>query len=73
MHDDQPTDGELIAASLANPEMFSAIFDRHAEAVFQFVARREGRWEAAEVTGEVFARAFVALRDEVWGVVSSGS
>lgn len=55
-------DGELIAASLTDGEVFSVIFRRHGGAVFRFVARRLGRDEAGDVTGEVFARAF-RLRD----------
>ncbi|MEW6583764.1 MAG: RNA polymerase sigma factor [Actinomycetota bacterium] len=53
-----PTDGDVIAASLAEPARFAEIFDRHFPAVFRFAARRVGTDQAADVASETFARAF---------------
>ncbi len=53
-----PTDAELIAASVDNPERFSAIFERHYEAVFRYAAQRVGRNHANDVVSEVFLIAF---------------
>ncbi|WP_371100138.1 RNA polymerase sigma factor [Streptomyces sp. PU_AKi4] len=51
-------DAELIAASLEEPERFAALFDRHAPAIHQYVARRLGRDAADDVTAETFLTAF---------------
>jgi len=55
------TDAELIERSIAEPEAFGLVFDRHVAAVHAFVQRRVGRDLAEEVTAEAFARGF-ALR-----------
>jgi RNA polymerase sigma factor (sigma-70 family) len=52
------SDASVIAASLAEPERFAEIFDRHFATVFRFAERRVGRDQAAEVASEVLARAF---------------
>ncbi|MFF5846487.1 RNA polymerase sigma factor [Streptomyces massasporeus] len=51
-------DAELIRASLQEPERFAALFDRHAPAIHQYVARRLGRDAADDVTAETFLTAF---------------
>ncbi|WP_329121190.1 RNA polymerase sigma factor [Streptomyces sp. NBC_01465] len=51
-------DAALIAASLDEPERFAALFDRHAPAIHQYVARRLGRDAADDVTAETFLTAF---------------
>jgi RNA polymerase sigma factor (sigma-70 family) len=53
-----PSDASIIAASLAEPEQFAAIFDRHFAPVFRFAERRVGRDQASEVASEAFARAY---------------
>lgn len=51
-------DSRLIAASLADPPAFAAIFDRHAAALLQYLARRVGASEAEGLLGELFRIAF---------------
>jgi RNA polymerase sigma factor (sigma-70 family) len=51
-------DAELIAASIKEPRLFGAVFDRHFEAVFAFCARRVGRDVAEDLAGETFRLAF---------------
>jgi RNA polymerase sigma factor (sigma-70 family) len=52
------SDASVIAASLAEPERFAEIFDRHFATVFRFAERRVGSDQASEVASETFARAF---------------
>ena len=52
------SDYELCRGSVAIPAMFGAVFDRHARSVYRYVRRRVGDELAADVTAEVFARAF---------------
>ena len=52
------TDAEVIAQSQADPERFAAIFDRHADEIFRYAARRAGGQAAADVVSEVFLAAF---------------
>lgn len=59
---DDPTDAALIEASWTDPERFSAIFDRHYQAVFAFVARTVGPTSGADLASEVFTRAFATRR-----------
>jgi len=54
------SDSELIEESLDRPAAFDEIFSRYSWTVFGFIARRVGRGNAADLTGEVFARAFAA-------------
>jgi DNA-directed RNA polymerase specialized sigma24 family protein len=57
------TDAELLAASARNPEAFGIFYDRHAESLLTYFARRT--WdaqEAADLTAETFAAAFAARR-----------
>jgi RNA polymerase sigma-70 factor (ECF subfamily) len=55
-------DAWLVIASLAEPERFADLFDRHAPAIHQYVARRLGRDAADDVTSETFLTAF-RIRD----------
>lgn len=55
-------DASVIASSLAEPERFAEIFDRHFATVFRFAERRVGHDQAAEVASETFARAFAKRR-----------
>lgn len=52
------TDAELIGGSLADPELFAAVFDRHVSPVHRFLDRRAGRDVADSLTGETFRVAF---------------
>lgn len=52
------SDAALVAASLDEPERFAVLFDRHAPAIHQYVARRLGRDAADDVTAETFLTAF---------------
>jgi RNA polymerase sigma factor (sigma-70 family) len=53
-----PGDGELIAASIANAELFAGVFERHGSAVHRYLARRLGGDLADDLTAEVFVGAF---------------
>jgi RNA polymerase sigma-70 factor (ECF subfamily) len=52
------SDGELIAASLADPRLFAGVFDRHYKAVAGFLRRRLERSLADDLAAETFLRAF---------------
>lgn len=52
------TDGEAIAASVADPPRFGEVFDRHVGMIYGYLCRRVGRMSAEELTSETFARAF---------------
>jgi RNA polymerase sigma factor (sigma-70 family) len=52
------SDADVIAASQADPELFAAIFDRHADEIHRYAARRLGPQAAADVVSEVFLAAF---------------
>jgi RNA polymerase sigma factor (sigma-70 family) len=52
------SDAAVIAASLATPACFGALFDRHATVIFRYLVRRVGPDEADALLGEVFRVAF---------------
>ncbi len=52
-----PTDAELVARSLQEPEHFAALFDRHASAVHRYLGRRVGDL-ADDLLSETFLIAF---------------
>jgi RNA polymerase sigma-70 factor (ECF subfamily) len=52
------SDASVISSSLAEPDRFAEIFDRHFATVFRFAERRVGRDQASEVASETLARAF---------------
>ncbi|GAA3178185.1 RNA polymerase sigma factor [Blastococcus jejuensis] len=52
-----PGDTELIARSVAEPEQFAALFDRHAAAVHRYLGRRVGEL-ADDLLSETFLIAF---------------
>jgi RNA polymerase sigma factor (sigma-70 family) len=58
VHDGLQSDAELIRASVADPQLFRALFERHFEAIFRYFGRRLGRAAADDLTAEVFLRAF---------------
>jgi RNA polymerase sigma factor (sigma-70 family) len=53
-----PSDAEIIARSLAEPEAFAAIFDRHNATVHGYLRRRLGSEVADDLLAETFAQAF---------------
>ena len=57
---DEPTDAEIVVRSQSEPEAFGAIFDRHADAVFGYFARRVPRPEVPDLVAETFRLAFDA-------------
>ncbi|MFB4291212.1 RNA polymerase sigma factor [Nonomuraea sp. ATR24] len=61
-------DSALIGRSRDDPESFAALFDRHADEIHRYAARRLGPELAEDVTGEVFLVAFRrrARYDPAW-------
>lgn len=55
-----PSDAELISESREEPGRFGEIFDRHADAIFRYLARRIGPGDASDVLADVFLAAFEA-------------
>jgi RNA polymerase sigma factor (sigma-70 family) len=53
-----PTDADVVAASLGDPQRFAQLFERHARAVHRYVAARVGSNDAEDVVSETFATAF---------------
>jgi RNA polymerase sigma factor (sigma-70 family) len=56
--DTEVSDAELIQRSLADPELFTAIFDRYSGEIVRYVHSRLGADLAEDVTAEVFLAAF---------------
>jgi RNA polymerase sigma-70 factor, ECF subfamily len=54
------SDAELIGGSIRDPELFTAIFDRHSGEILRYVHARLGRDLAEDVTAETFLAAFRA-------------
>lgn len=52
------TDREAFVRSLAEPEAFLVLFERHYEAIARYLARRLPSDTAADLSSEVFAQAF---------------
>jgi RNA polymerase sigma-70 factor (ECF subfamily) len=53
-----PTDADLVAASLRDPQRFALLFDRHARAVHRYVASRARHGDVDDVVSETFVTAF---------------
>jgi RNA polymerase sigma factor (sigma-70 family) len=53
-----PSDAEVIGRSLAQPEAFGLIYDRHAAILLRFLGRRAGARVAEGLVGELFRIAF---------------
>ncbi len=68
---DELDDGELLTLSREQPDAFGTFYERHAEGLLRFLARRTLDPEvAAELTAETFAEAFasrVRFRDRSEG------
>lgn len=56
--DTQASDADLIARSVAEPELFTAVFDRHSAEILRYVYARLGPELAEDVTAETFLAAF---------------
>jgi RNA polymerase sigma factor (sigma-70 family) len=56
------TDADAISDSLSDPGAFVTIFDRHFDAIRDYLARRLGDDAAADLAAETFTRAFDARR-----------
>jgi RNA polymerase sigma factor (sigma-70 family) len=56
--DTRTSDADLIAASLAEPDLFTAVFDRHSGEILRYVYARLGPDLAEDVTAETFLAAF---------------
>ena len=54
----QASDADLIARSLAEPELFTGVFDRHSAEILRYVYARLGPELAEDVTAETFLAAF---------------
>lgn len=54
MEMDEATDTEVLARSRTHPELLGLIYERHAPAVFRYLARRAGPVAAEDLLGEVF-------------------
>jgi RNA polymerase sigma-70 factor, ECF subfamily len=55
-------DGAVIRESLAAPQRFGEIFERHYDAIYAFLARRLGADLGGELAAETFTRAFSSRR-----------
>lgn len=51
-------DADIVLASLGDPQRFEAIFDRHHQRMWRYLARLGGRECADELAGDVFLAAF---------------
>jgi RNA polymerase sigma-70 factor (ECF subfamily) len=56
--DQGDSDADVIRASLADPESFVAVFERHFDTLFGYLARRVGPDAGSELASEVFTTAF---------------
>lgn len=55
---DEESDAAAIEASIAEPNRFAVVFDRHAAVLFRYLVRRVGPDEADGMLGELFRIAF---------------
>jgi RNA polymerase sigma factor (sigma-70 family) len=60
MTDDPRSDRELIAGLPRQPELMGVLYERHAAAVFRYLARRAGPPAAEDLLSEVFIAALSA-------------
>jgi RNA polymerase sigma-70 factor (ECF subfamily) len=69
MTGDSCSDSELLASLPRQPELVGVLYERHARAVFRYLARRAGPPAAEDLLSEVFVAALSASRR----VVAHGS
>lgn len=60
MTDNDLPDDELLALAATRPDVLGIIYERHAPAVYRFLARRVGPAPAEDLLGEVFEAAVAA-------------
>ena len=60
VRDEELPDTDLLARARTEPEILGVIYERHASAVFRYLARRVGYAAAEDLLGEVFAAAVAA-------------
>jgi len=60
MTGDQRSDSELLARLPRQPELMGVLYERHARAVFRYLARRAGPAAAEDLLSEVFIAALSA-------------
>ena len=60
MTGDSRSDGELLAGLPRQPELMGLLYERHARAVFRYLARRAGPAAAEDLLSEVFITALSA-------------
>ncbi|MCW2601222.1 MAG: putative polymerase subfamily sigma factor [Frankiales bacterium] len=60
MRAEELPDTELLVLSRTRPEVLGVVYERHAPAVFRYLARRIGPSVAEDLLGEVFAAAVAA-------------
>jgi len=60
MTGDSPSDRQLLAALPRQPELMAVLYERHAPAVFRYLARRAGPPAAEDLLSEVFIAALSA-------------
>jgi RNA polymerase sigma factor (sigma-70 family) len=60
MTGDPRSDGELIAGLPRQPELMGVLYERHAPAMFRYLARRAGPPAAEDLLSEVFIAALSA-------------
>jgi RNA polymerase sigma factor (sigma-70 family) len=60
MTGDLRSDGELLADLPCHPELMGVLYERHAQAVFRYLARRAGSAAAEDLLSEVFIAALSA-------------
>jgi RNA polymerase sigma-70 factor (ECF subfamily) len=65
------TDSEVIERSAVEPAVFTALYDRHARAVFRYAAQRLGDHAAEDVMSETFLVAFERRSAYDLGVVDA--
>jgi RNA polymerase sigma-70 factor (ECF subfamily) len=51
----------LVRAAQERPEAFAALYERHVDAIYRYLQVRAGTDEAADLTQQVFLKAFAAL------------
>ena|ERR1035437_3373338 len=51
----------LVRAAQERPEAFAALYERHVDAIYHYLQVRAGTDEAADLTQQVFLKAFAAL------------
>jgi RNA polymerase sigma factor (sigma-70 family) len=60
--DDERSDAEILLALRTQPDLVGVLYERHAAAVFRFVARRAGAPVAEDLLSDVFVSALAARK-----------